>query len=41
MARLTREELKDLRIEMVLNGNSGSASAPAVACTIQNEVATK
>ena len=39
--KLTREELKELRYELALNGNSGSSPAVLVACASLNKVATR
>ncbi len=39
--RLTHEELKDWRIELAMNGNHSPAGNAVVACSSQNEVATK
>jgi hypothetical protein len=39
--RLTREELKDLRIELAMNVNHSLAGTAVVACSIQNQTATK
>jgi hypothetical protein len=39
--RLTREELKDLRIEWIFNGNDSPANTAVVACSILNQVSAK
>ena len=39
--RLTREELKELRIELALNGYTGSYSAAVLVCALPDQVASK